>query len=253
MKQKAIYILGYGFSGSTIFERILASSEDIIGLGELWKLKQDFEINEICACDLNAENCEFWAAAYNSYQENNKEIVGLVNQSLMRSNERYFVDSSKSSLKRLRHILRINRAYSGVWIHLYRNGKEVLHSTLKRNKNRNAAKQFFLAIKTSLNWNIANILAFIIRSISRKPSIAISYSSLREEPKTIAKNLSTFLNTKIEFNHQSLIPTTHQLTGNISRHHEITFNPQKPEIELNGVLLKLAYQVFGFPSSIIYS
>ena len=60
-KQKLLYIMGTGRSGSTILEILLAQGEGVFAAGELTALVQDgFIENKTCSCGSDCSSCEIW-------------------------------------------------------------------------------------------------------------------------------------------------------------------------------------------------
>lgn len=58
---KNIYIMGYGRSGSTLFESLLLSYEKLNAFGEVKYLAERGALkNEKCSCGKYAQECEFW-------------------------------------------------------------------------------------------------------------------------------------------------------------------------------------------------
>ncbi|MEX1017261.1 MAG: sulfotransferase [Phycisphaeraceae bacterium] len=56
-----IYIAGYGRSGSTLLERILAAHPEIWGLGELTSFHREVVEDCLCACGEKVRTCPFWS------------------------------------------------------------------------------------------------------------------------------------------------------------------------------------------------
>ncbi|WP_422048920.1 hypothetical protein [Shimia sp.] len=60
---RLIYIVGSGRSGSTVMERVLNSSDRLVGVGEihaLWRLPID---GLMCSCGATVPDCTFWQSA----------------------------------------------------------------------------------------------------------------------------------------------------------------------------------------------
>lgn len=67
--RKVIYIAGYGRSGSTIMDIILSNHEEVIGLGEVSLLAEDYmRAGRTCSCNEPYFACPFW-----------KDVANLVN------------------------------------------------------------------------------------------------------------------------------------------------------------------------------
>jgi len=68
-KIKLIYILGTGFSGSTLLSLVLGTQKGVLNLGEVWALENDYVENRKCSCGKNVMNCNYWQWIINSYQK----------------------------------------------------------------------------------------------------------------------------------------------------------------------------------------
>jgi hypothetical protein len=59
---KKVYIMGYGRSGSTLFESILSARHNLNVFGELKYLAERGVLkNERCSCGSYARDCLFWS------------------------------------------------------------------------------------------------------------------------------------------------------------------------------------------------
>jgi hypothetical protein len=56
-----VYIGGYSRSGSTIFQRLLSHSNDVVSVGETWDIwTRSFVDDQLCGCGEPFSECEFW-------------------------------------------------------------------------------------------------------------------------------------------------------------------------------------------------
>mgnify|MGYP001454067227 CR=1 FL=1 len=55
-----IYILGNGYSGSTLLDLLLGSHPNIWTLGEVQHLPEEISKNKLCGCNLPIQSCAFW-------------------------------------------------------------------------------------------------------------------------------------------------------------------------------------------------
>ena len=251
MHHRLIYILGYGFSGSTVFERILASSPSILGCGEIWRLKSDFSEEEICSCDQILSKCSVWSPAYNHFLLNDPALTELIKIALKNRDEIYFIDNSKSTLLRASHIYKMKQNFPVVWIHLYRNGLFVLNSVLKRKNNLSFITKIYLTIKTALHWNLSNIFGWAIRKLSGYDAQVIRFDDIAENNKFVIEKLSSLLSVTIPLDHNSTLPKAHQLTGNVSRHNDLKLSISTKRVHMDP-LAKYLFLFFAFPSCLIF-
>ncbi len=59
-----IYSMGSGRSGSTVIERVLSSSPDVIAVGEIHALWRMATADLVCSCGQPVDICEFWQAVF---------------------------------------------------------------------------------------------------------------------------------------------------------------------------------------------
>jgi len=167
-KVKIIYIAGYGFSGSTLLERMLAVHPQIIGCGEVHNFLNDFHESEVCSCGLILTLCPYWKSVYAEYLKNDQTLNNLNVFSKINLNENseieYFSDSSKTTLGNIMRPYLLSKKYEVRLIHLSRNGVSCLHSVLKRNHQLIYLKSFTVAI----HWSMANLFAYLYKFF--KPS-----------------------------------------------------------------------------------
>lgn len=90
-----IYIAGYGRSGSTLLERLLAAGTGIFGAGELHYVPRKMQDRSSrCGCGNPLSSCRFWNRVFARVQHLNGDSNGLL--SLLRSHE-----SIKGATKRI--------------------------------------------------------------------------------------------------------------------------------------------------------
>lgn len=66
---KIVYIMGAGRSGSTALDLVLGSARGALGTGELWAaLEEDSSKTGSCACGEDFDECKFWTAALDRYE-----------------------------------------------------------------------------------------------------------------------------------------------------------------------------------------
>ena len=58
---QVLYIIGYGYSGSTFIDTVLGNQDDTISVGELSNMYQYvWKSNKLCGCGQKASECFFW-------------------------------------------------------------------------------------------------------------------------------------------------------------------------------------------------
>lgn len=69
MKPQVLYVVGYGRSGSTVLDTVLAAHPRVQGVGELTNLVRSGWVNrELCACGEPGDHCEFWSAVRDTWE-----------------------------------------------------------------------------------------------------------------------------------------------------------------------------------------
>ncbi len=59
-KIKLVYVLGPAYSGSTLLGLALGKHQQIINLGEIVNLENDYSTGTKCTCGELVQDCEFW-------------------------------------------------------------------------------------------------------------------------------------------------------------------------------------------------
>lgn len=161
-KRQVIYVAGYGRSGSTLLDTVLANHPDIFGGGELTWLYQQILDNQTCSCGSPLSDCQFWnqvqsqltdrmpefdltraaeltlsQESWNSWRSRARDYTALWDatwDSLAEvSGRQAIVDSSKNSrLSRFRlELLLASESIDVYVIHLVRDPRAVMWSTAR--------------------------------------------------------------------------------------------------------------------------
>jgi hypothetical protein len=80
MSAPVIYVLGLPYSGSTLFSATLGTSPNVINLGEVNFLENDWHDNKLCSCRANINECKFWsrvALRLKSQEEHSSSTLNL--------------------------------------------------------------------------------------------------------------------------------------------------------------------------------
>ena len=71
---RVVYILGYPYSGSTLFAVALGNGEGLVNLGEVSSLENDYQESTRCLCGNCLSECEFWQGIKVLLDEKQKAI-----------------------------------------------------------------------------------------------------------------------------------------------------------------------------------
>lgn len=255
-KIKIIYIAGYGFSGSTLLERMIAAHPQIVGCGETHNLLHDFYINETCSCGVSLTACPHWKNVYTQYLKNKNSINNLNVFSVIAEDENpqvlYFCDSSKTTLGNMMRPYSLAKKYDLTLIHLSRNGVDCLHSVLKRSTN---SSSLMKSSMVAIHWSMANLTAYAFKFFKSSAYYKITYEDLIKNPSKQISEVYRFLNATSQnklksFNQKSTIPRTHQLSGNAMRRVEdlvLNRTSKTDEKQTFLPLPSLIFKILSFP------
>ena len=253
-KINLIYIAGYGFSGSTLLERMIACHPKIIGLGEVYNLLQDFDQNEICSCGLSLPLCPYWKEAYSIYLKdkklvNSQNIFSLLSESQV-PKVQYFCDSSKTTFGNMLRPFFLSKKYEVTMIHITRDGAACLQSVLKRSSK---SSHLLKSLIVGIHWSLANLMASSFQFFNSSAYLKIKYEDLIEQPNKLRSQIYDFLkinnqNHLRQFNQNNSIPLTHQLSGNAIRKIENLILKNKDEFQRKKhVFPELIFKIISFP------
>lgn len=228
-----IYIAGYGRSGSTLLERILASHETIWGTGELAMLPRLLDDEQArCSCGQPIRKCEFWgkvianlkglsAEKWSASAGKVESVLGVffcwgrsriahtyrdVVQVVLRAIREalpagigYVVDSSKTARQCWLRPLALAK-YAGIpvkVIHLVRDGRGCMWSQLRGSNRRmergEPARQRIPALRTTFSWPLANLGAHLFQLRYPDHYLRIRYEDFVNDPAGTLKRFETFL------------------------------------------------------------
>lgn len=197
------FILGDGYSGSTLLDLILGSHSRMVGLGEIDADSFDafLEQNQLCTCLLRARECHFWSrvsgrlreltgresfrlgAADASLLAETRNTIDLLTAVKDVSSAEILVDSSKR-LRRAR-MLAASGAVRPKVIHLIRDGRGVAYSYAKR------GKQFREAV---LQWQTVNArIEDWLGGVGAPDGISLRYEDLCARPEEAVRGVCEFL------------------------------------------------------------
>jgi|GEM_PF-5630374 len=272
-----IYVMGRGFSGSTILDIALSQSVGVCGMGELIS---GFRKTKICACGKYAKDCKHWEnlhsgsmkvdsddLAYIKQQSNIKYFFKYyfcsdkkfeefstkymsINESILQARKKgddcsVLIDSSKEITRGL-ILSRSNEDV--VIIHLIKNPINVISSYLKRvesgegfrflrKKYNSKTFRLFPLFISSLGWLMGNLLCEAIKHRTEKKVITIRYEDLSKNPDLIVSKIEKA--TKNGFQQTKIF-----LKGEISAKnlHQLGGNKVKREKDIIFVKQKIKYE-----------
>ena len=221
MTTDIIYIAGYGRSGTTLLDRLLASHRQVFTVGELGRLPRTMRAPERyrCSCGAQIDNCVYWPSVWKqvaaslsmtpeelgvatnvdsldgwrsllltdtSDSSYNRALLAAIGEAAHRP--RFILDSSKTGAEFASRPLALAAADAGAirLIHIIRDGRGVVWSRIKADQRRydrilTARERIVLIMRSALSWTAANLSAYVV---GRRLGnrIVITYETLATEP-----------------------------------------------------------------------
>ena len=257
-KANIVYIAGYGRSGSTLLERLLASSVEVIATGEFCNVAQVYASSECCSCGVKASDCSQWRSFFSSFAEvlpkydegrrriesawgillpsrKHNELVSKQFRALSREHNSHILDSSKTTRLSIRRPFVLANTNHLKMIHLVKDGRVCLISNIKGSnrklaKGENDVTYRWPFLKTLLAWPIANVAAEIFGLLNPNRYIRVRFEDFIASPFETLEKIEQFLEVdlsqskKIVSENQE-IPIAHQIAGNrIAKQRHIKLN-----------------------------
>ncbi|HEY0171095.1 MAG TPA: sulfotransferase [Pyrinomonadaceae bacterium] len=200
---KVAFILGDGYSGSTLLDLLLGSHSRMTGVGEVDAEAFDAFLNEdqLCTCLFRASECHFWkgvldrlrapdggeefrlGASRLSPEEITQNTLRLFRAVAEASSAEVIVDSSKR-LRRTQ-LLAAAGGFSPKVIHLLRDGRGVAYSYAKR------GGEFRESL---LNWKNTNIdIRNWLDGEGAPERLAVRYEDLCARPAEVVRSVCDFV------------------------------------------------------------
>jgi len=220
-----IYIGGYGRSGSTLLERIIASSDKIIGIGEFLKYKKLTIEGNLCSCGSRFSDCEFWSHIIDDNSISQESLMARLINYGKEKDISYLIDSSKTTRMSIKKPLMWKKNTEVKFIHLVRNGVSCMNSNLSFNLRPMSQREEKIVYKfpffrTLFSWSFSNYISELYKlSLGKRNYLRVRYEDLISDPISVIRRLEEFLNldlkdTILMLQNNNPIPLTHQLDGN---------------------------------------
>tara|TARA_B110000027_G_C16089079_1_gene287500 strand:- start:633 stop:1547 length:915 start_codon:yes stop_codon:yes gene_type:complete len=124
-KVKVILLSANAFSGSTIFSLFLGRHPEIVNLGEVINLENDYNPNLVCTCGSKLLECSYWQTIKDKLDQD--ALKGSINFNLNATTKRSLIDRKGILLKKILIIL----GFSPKTIY----GKKEINNYLNKNTN----------------------------------------------------------------------------------------------------------------------
>lgn len=221
-----LYIGGYGHSGSTLLESLLATRSNVLACGEVACCLRD-RVERPCTCGKTRYECEVWSPFYRTrgpLRGWTHETLTLALIDRAPAHYRLLVDSSKTAWGTLTAPFKLRRTLGPRFrlVHVVRNPRGVCWSTAGRAWKRRAviANLYLRHLRTALGWWTANLSCELFRRLYPTQYVQVRYEDLARSHETVLQRL--FADVLPEESGSGpaggATPNRHQLYGNQRRY-----------------------------------
>jgi hypothetical protein len=185
---KLVYIGGYGHSGSTLLEYLLAASPEAVACGEVASVLRDRNRKGKCTCRRAIEDCPVWGPIFASPGT----LDGMSHEDLSRalltrddSKHAILIDSTKTAWGSAVTPFRLARALGNdlTLVHLVRDPRAVAWSGVKKAGRRKARPLMPLrSASAALGWWVANLACELFGRLYPDRYVRLRYEDLAQAP-----------------------------------------------------------------------
>jgi hypothetical protein len=239
---KIIYIGGYGHSGSTLLEYLIAGNPGVLACGEVVSVLRTRKRGK-CTCGQLPEECQFWGFVYSKDGRSPrcKTHSQLLSALVGHIGGRYLalVDSSKTAWGALSSPFSLRHTFGEdfLLVHLTRQPAAACWSVLKKRspKGRRAGRRLysesFRCVWTSLSWSVANLSCEIFRLFFPRQYRHLRYEDLVRAPVEEIGTLLTSVLPQLRWSEDlSGSDNRHQLFGNSVRYRPLSLEAIREDL-----------------------
>jgi hypothetical protein len=222
---RLIYIGGYGHSGSTLLEYLLAASPQVVACGEVASVLRDRGRKKTCTCGKAAAQCPVWGpvlAGTSTRQHGSHEALTLALLARTGADHAAMVDSSKTPWNALLAPFRLRRALGRDFtlLHLVRDPRAVSWSAVTK-AGRQGTRPL-MALRSglaALGWTASNLACELFGRIYPDRYFRLRYEDLVRAPSAVMDDLFAKLLPGVAWNADQVGESAnrHQLYGNRMR------------------------------------
>ena len=243
---KLVYIGGYGHSGSTLLEYLMAGSPMVLSCGEVDSTIRERNNNskeKRCSCGRAAADCTLWGFFHSSDSARRLTHAELLHTLIQRTDGKYaaIIDSSKTAWGLFSAPVRLRRSFGSdfVLVHLMRQPAAVSWSVLKK-KSRRAKRErrepSHYTIRCSATvaaWSIANLSCELFGLFYPSQYVRLRYEDLVRGPEETLRALFDKVLPGVEwkFIDDGLRGNRHQLYGNSVKHRQLAIADVKEDLK----------------------
>lgn len=222
---KLVYIGGYGHSGSTLLEYLLAASPETVACGEVASVLRDRDRRGKCTCRRPIRKCSVWGPHFASPDT----LDGMSHEDLSRAlvaqdgnAHAILIDSTKTAWRSAAVPFRLAGVLGGGFslVHLVRDPRGVAWSGVKKAGRRGARPLLPLrSVSAALGWWIANLACELFGSKYPDRYVRLRYEDVARSPGEEMRGLFATLAPGLEWSAEAIgaNDNRHQLYGNRMR------------------------------------
>ena len=261
---KLVFIGGYGHSGSTLLEYLMAGSPAVMACGEVVSSIRERDSNrkeKRCSCGRAADDCPVWSFFHSPDYTLPWTHAELLHALMQRADGQYsaIVDSSKTAWGSFSAPFRLKRRFGSEFmlVHLMRQPAAVCWSVLKkkdRRAKREGRRPYHYTLRCGLTvvaWSIANLSCEVFGLMYPRHYVRLRYEDLVHSPAEVLGALfeRVLPDVRWSFVEASARDNRHQLYGNSVRRKQLAIEDVKEDLkwksemppEYSRVILALSY------------
>jgi hypothetical protein len=185
---RLVYIGGYGHSGSTLLEYLLAASPEVVACGEVASVIRDRDRKRRCTCRRDIDDCPVWGpifAAPQALDGMNHEALSQALVAQDRGAHAVLIDSTKTAWRSVAAPFRLARDLGDdfILVHLVRDPRAVAWSGVKKASRREGRPLMTLrSTSTAAGWWIANVACELFARRYPDRYVRVRYEDLVRAP-----------------------------------------------------------------------
>jgi hypothetical protein len=227
---KLVYIGGYGHSGSTLLEYLLAASPKTVACGDVASVLRDRDRKGKCTCRRAVKACPVWGPLFASPDTLNGMTHEDLSRALLahdRDAHAILIDSTKTAWRSAMVPFRLASALGGDFtlVHLVRDPRAVAWSAVKKAGRRGTRPLLPLrSASAALGWWVANLACELFGRSHPDRYVRLRYEDLARGPGEEMQGLFAKLAPGSEWPAEAIggSDNRHQLYGNRMRGANLT-------------------------------
>lgn len=243
---KLIYIGGYGRSGSTLLEYLLAAHPEIVACGEVERHLRRFGRRKICTCGQRIQDCPVWSP----FQHTKKDLKGWSHEQLtlalfdhVSGDYSVMVDSSKTAWWSTLNPFRLRRRLGTdfLLVHIVRDPRGVSWSAIKtrlRPKHGRHDSPATATLRAALGWNAANLACELFGWRYPGNYLRVRYEDLARAPQKVIEEIYRRVSLSSPTESNETQGNRHQLYGNRMRFKPVSISHLREDVAWKTALPK---------------